>query len=299
MIRLLLGGGPLGKHFVTRDLLLRELSRTPKISVPAIAYFLLGVIIISCSSILALKGYLPLWAGMIFNGFGLYLFFTIMHESLHENVSSNKHLNDILGRIALFFEIPFAPLELARWIHLSHHGHTGCKKDPDNFMHHGKWWVLPLRWSNFDLYYAAHFVNNLMSGDKTAQRYASAVGVYVTLLFCLSIAIINFGYGLELFYLWFLSSRIGLGLVGFIFVFLPHHPAKISAHENKYLATTVRRGHEWLLTPLMAYHNYHLIHHLYPSVPFYNYLKIWYLRYEELTSKNPATQTAFGLKPLN
>ena len=112
-------------------------------------------------------------------------------------------------------------------------------------------------------------------------------------------AFVYFGYGFEFFMLYFIPSRIGLGLTGFVFVFLPHHPADISAHDDKYKASTVRQGWEWLLTPLMAFHNYHLINHVFPNVPFYNYLKIWHLQYDEITSKEPALQSAFGLKPVN
>jgi len=54
-----------------------------------------------------------------------------------------------------------------------------------------------------------------------------------------------------------------------------------------------------LLTPLFVYQNYHLIHHLYPTAPFYNYIKIWRLKHEELNAQNPAIQVGFGLTPLN
>ena len=122
---------------------------------------------------------------------------------------------------------------------------------------------------------------------------------FVKLIISIITAFVILGLGYEFLLLWVLPSRIGLALVGFVFVFLPHHPADISAHDNKYQASTVRQGWEWILTPLMVFQNYHLIHHLYPNVPFYNYLKIWHLRYDELTSKEPALQTAFGLKPVN
>jgi len=100
-------------------------------------------------------------------------------------------------------------------------------------------------------------------------------------------------------FLWILASRIGLALVALVFVFLPHYPGDISFEENEYQATTIRQGWEWLLTPLFVYQNYHLIHHLYPTAPFYNYPKIWHLKYDELTSHNPAIQTGFGLMPIN
>jgi fatty acid desaturase len=87
-------------------------------------------------------------------------------------------------------------------------------------------------------------------------------------------------------------------MIGFVFVFLPHFPADITARQDKYQATTTRLGWEWVLTPLMVYQNYHLIHHLYPNVPFYNYIKIWHLRYEEISRNNPAIQKGFNLRPV-
>tara|TARA_R110001599_G_scaffold183562_1_gene376845 strand:- start:9344 stop:9775 length:432 start_codon:yes stop_codon:yes gene_type:complete len=92
---------------------------------------------------------------------------------------------------------------------------------------------------------------------------------------------------------------LGLAPIAFVFVFLPHYRCDISVQENEYQATTTRKGMEWLLTPLFVYQNYHLIHHLYPTTPFYNYMKIWHLKYDELTAHNPAIQTTFGLTPVN
>jgi fatty acid desaturase len=61
----------------------------------------------------------------------------------------------------------------------------------------------------------------------------------------------------------------------------------------------MRMGWEWLLTPLLVYQNYHLIHHLYPTVPFYKMHKVWYLRYDEHAKHNVSYQTAFALEPDN
>tara|TARA_Y100000815_G_scaffold255477_1_gene262376 strand:- start:259 stop:1083 length:825 start_codon:yes stop_codon:yes gene_type:complete len=269
------------------------------LSWPAVILFLAGSLIFGLTSFSAINGNIPFLLATLINGVCLYFFFSLLHESIHETVSTNKLVNDLLGRISLFMLVPLAPLEIARWIHLNHHGHTTCDNDPDNFMHHGKWWVLPLRWANFDVYYISIFVKEWLKGGPVARRHGFSVLVYVTILLSIITAFVTLGFGYEFLLLWVLPSRIGLALVGFVFVFLPHHPADISAHDNKYQASTVRQGWEWILTPLMVFQNYHLIHHLYPNVPFYNYLKIWHLRYDELTSKEPALQTAFGLKPVN
>jgi len=47
------------------------------------------------------------------------------------------------------------------------------------------------------------------------------------------------------------------------------------------------------------YQNYHLVHHLYPAIPFYRYLKIWNVRKQYHEAQNPATTTVFSLTPIN
>ena len=284
---------------LTGDAYFLGLSKTPLLSWPAVIFFLAGSLIFGLTSFSAINGNTPYLLATLINGICLYFFFSLLHEAIHETVSTNKLVNELLGRISLFFLVPLAPLEIARWIHLNHHAHTACADDPDNFMHHGRWWVLPLRWANFDVYYIAIFVRGWLKGEPVARRHGFAVLIFVTVLISIITAFVTLGLGYEFLLLWVLPSRIGLALVGFVFVFLPHHPADISAHDDKYKASTVRQGWEWLLTPLMVFQNYHLIHHLYPNVPFYNYLKIWHLQYDEITSKEPAVQSAFGLKPVN
>ena len=274
----------------------RQLKQTPATSWPALGLFLLGLTIISFASGMAITDGIPLWSGMLANGLGLYLLFSIMHDALHRNVSTNRRLNEIFGRISLFLLIPAAPIEVARWAHFQHHRFTNNDQDPDNFIHHAKGWQIPVRWCNFDLHYLVAFLRN---GGKERRRRAPAL-IFSALVFATVVtALILLGYGMEVLFLWLLASRVALFLVALVFVYLPHYPAKVTAQENEYQATTIRQGWEFLLTPLFVYQNYHLIHHLYPTAPFYNYIKIWRLKYEELNAQNPAIQAGFGLTPLN
>lgn len=155
---------------------------------------------------------------------------------------------------------------------------------------------MPLRWANFDINYLYLFLTQ--EGDHR-QRHGKALLIQASILFAGLATLVYFGYGMELLFLWFLATRIALFFLAVVFVYLPHHPAEITAQENEYQATTIRQGWEWLLTPLFVYQNYHLIHHLYPTVPFYNYLKIWHLKYDELTAENPPIQQRLGLMPVN
>ena len=81
------------------------------------------------------------------------------------------------------------------------------------------------------------------------------------------------GYGLEVVLLWLMPARLAIGLLAFGFDWLPHHPHDVRSDDDRYRATVVRPS-PWL-TPLLIYQNYHLIHHLYPAVPFYRYSRVW------------------------
>jgi hypothetical protein len=52
------------------------------------------------------------FVGQADTGPGLYLLFSIMHDALHRNVSTNRRLNEIFGRISLLLLIPAAPSRL-------------------------------------------------------------------------------------------------------------------------------------------------------------------------------------------
>ena len=48
---------------------------------------------------------------------------------------------------------------------------------------------------------------------------------------------------------------------------------------------------------LFLFQNYHLIHHLYPSVPFYRYLKIWRLNEAEFRRQGTPVVDWYALNP--
>jgi beta-carotene hydroxylase len=281
----------------SRDESLRKLKNTPLLSIPAFVLFLFGFGMIGLLSNMAVAGALPYWTATLVNGVAMYLLFSPMHEALHRSVSSNHTINNIIGRISLLALLPGAPLEVARWMHFQHHRNTSNSEvDPDMFMHHGNILQLMFRWANLDLYYIVHF---LRFGGEEKKKRGVALSITMTLFIGLVVGLTAIGYGKEVLFFWFLPSRIGLCLIGYVFVFLPHYPADTAADENEYQSTTIRRGWEWLLTPVLVYQNYHLIHHLHPTAPFYNYLKIYNLLEDEINAHNPAIQEAFSLLPIN
>ena len=84
---------------------------------------------------------------------------------------------------------------------------------------------------------------------------------------CVSVwSAVAFGYGPQVFALYVIPATMGRLLMGIFLSWLPHHPFVTG---DRYRATTLRRGR--LLTIASVGHNMHLVHHLWPRVPFYSY----------------------------
>ena len=97
--------------------------------------------------------------------------------------------------------------------------------------------------------------------------------------------------------LFLLSTRITALFLAIAFDFLPQYPHQAKAEEQPYQSTSNRVGMEWIMTPLLIFQNYHLVHHLYPKVPFYRLLRVWNAKLDYHLAQNPATTKAFSLTP--
>jgi len=284
------------ENITTSEEYFESLRKAPTLAGPTTLIFIAVMVGIVSVWYYALAGALPFWQGAIINGLLSYGLFSVIHDSAHRSLSSISWLNEGIGGIGLFFLFPYAPMHPVRWVHNQHHNHTNGAMDPDLYEHEAKWWQVPFKWSCFDAYYIYYFFKY---GQKVLKKHFVNLVTYYTLLTVAVIVALYMGYGYEIFMLWFIPTRISLFLIAVVFVILPHHPATVTQVENKYMATTMRMGWEWLLTPLMVYQNYHLIHHLWPEIPFYKMHKAWFLKYDELNAENLSRQTAFGLVPAN
>jgi beta-carotene hydroxylase len=259
---------------------------------PTMFLFAVSLAIIAVACTMTLSGKWPLWLATLANGFAMYTLFSVAHDGSHRAISKYPLVNETIGRIAIMLLLPVAPFEAVRWLHMQHHRLTNSANDPDQFVHQSNWWSFLFTWPNIDAIYLYYFITR---GGEHLRKNLRPVVVYSVVFIGMIAVLTARGYGAEVLFLWFFASRLGLLLIALVFIYLPHHPGNVSVDEDVYRASTIRRGWEWLLTPLLVFQNYHLIHHLYPTAPFYTYLKIWHLKYEELVSKNPAVQEAFSM----
>ena len=277
--------------------LFKTLMKKPTVAWPTIMVLVASCIIFSLSTAAYIEGALPLSWAILFNTIAAYMSFTPAHEASHGSVSANRALNDWVGRLATVLQSPVPFFRAFRYIHMQHHKFTNDKtKDPDLYVGSGPGWLLPLKWTTLDINYLYRYLNPsvFMKRPKSERRE-----MLLALLFAaVVLAVISVNGWLNYYLLLFLiPGRITAIFLAITFDFLPHYPHQAQAKDQPFQCTSNRVGMEWLLTPVLLFQNYHLVHHLYPTVPFYRLLKIWYARKHYHQSKNPATTDAFSLSP--
>ncbi|WP_264695852.1 fatty acid desaturase [Candidatus Nitrosacidococcus sp. I8] len=271
---------------------LHRLTSRPDVSWPAIlvAAIIIGSYIVTDTS--AVLGIIPLWGGMLINSVVGYYVMTPIHDGIHFGICRNKQINDWIAQSVLFLIAPYGSLSLFRWGHLQHHRFTNNpKKDPDCAFHGGGWALT--RWVFIDVTYLVYALNH---GGKTGIKYIRACIPWMIGSAIVISILIAMGYGLEVLMLWYIPSRIITIMLCFSFFWLPHLSLE---EEHPMRATTIRIGYEWLLGSLLQGHQYHLIHHLYPSTPFYNNRKTWKLLEPQLRSYDLMVQYGFDIRPKN
>ena len=269
----------------------------PRIAWPTMGLLAFGVAGWSASTGLYLAGSFPWWATVIVNGIlGYWTFFTVFHEASHNAASTIGAVNVALGRFASFMLIPYAAFPTLRFINMQHHRFTGVEgQDPDFHASQAPGWRAPVGWVALDLGYWRYYLSRF-GARPTAEKREFAV---VTLGFVgLVAATAATGHLTDLLVIVILPSRLALLQIAAVFDWLPHHGLRSPDRTVDQMAATRNRiGLERILTPLMWYHNYHLIHHLHPVIPFSRYIAVWRRHEEEYLDCAPHLTTWSG-RPL-
>lgn len=218
-------------------------------------------------------GAIPLWLGAVANTVVIYALYTVVHEAVHANISSRRKdlrwVDTVAGMIAC------APLWLFyhqhKRQHMAHHAHTNEETDPDIYAK-GSFlgWVflrLPVALMNY-------FNPVAQYRDCLRFRLPRREIVYTFLCFGTSwavlIGLLAAGFWREVLVLWFIPWWIGQTVMLTFFTWTPHHD---HSQTGRYRNTRVSLfpGADFLLQG----QNYHLIHHMLPSVPYYRYRAVF------------------------
>lgn len=255
------------------------LALSPKFAWPTLALavtlpgLLLGVIGLGLARIL------PLWACTPILAAISYAHYTLVHEAIHCNVvSSPKSLswiNPLVGWIgSLGMGAGWPALQRT---HLLHHSHTNTERDPDIAVK-GTLGQLLLKWLVMLPMSLLPMIAIRVINRERYQRLGSIlspseivqVSAVTLLTWVLLAAAVVAGRPLDWLMLWFLPTRLGILILNIFFQWLPHHPFD-STERYRNTRISLWPGGKLLLLQ----QNLHLMHHLWPSVPFYNYASLF------------------------
>ncbi|MBD0263739.1 MAG: fatty acid desaturase [Tolypothrix sp. Co-bin9] len=204
------------------------------------------------------------WVCFSVNTIALHIAGTVIHDACHQSAHRNRVINAILGHVSALMLV-FAFPVFTR-VHLQHHAHVNDpENDPDHYVSTGgPLWLLPVRFLYHEVFF---FQRQLWRKNELLEWFLSRL--FVAAIFYISVQYHFLGYILNF---WFIPSAvIGLTL-GLFFDYLPHRP-----HEERDRWKNARVYPNRILNLLIMGQNYHLIHHLWPSIPWYNYQPTYYV----------------------
>lgn len=264
----------------------------PRLALPTVTVFLVALTAFVLSTVGYVQGWSPAWVTIPINGAVSFVMFTVVHDAIHYSISTARWVNGLIGRLAWLLIVPIFAFPVYAYVHIEHHRYANDDdNDPDAWASHTPAWQIPLRWPFPEVWYGRYVFPRLLSRPKP-----EIIETFVLMALCVAglITAIVTGHLWTLAVVFLIPQRIGVFFLVWWFDWLPHHGLADTQRSNRYGATRARVGMEWLYTPLMLSQNYHLVHHLHPSVPFYRYLPTWRRNEEAYLEREAVISTVFG-----
>jgi ferredoxin-NADP reductase/fatty acid desaturase len=267
--------------------------KVPTLAVPTVALYFLTLALFAGEAYGVIAGDWSHWLTVPMGAAVTFLMFSVLHEATHHAISTNTRINGAFGHLSMPFVAAYAIFPMLKFIHIEHHRNTNepMSVDPDQWTSSGPAWQLPFRWATLDLWYVVYYLRRIR--ERPLTESVPTVLVFSAVVGAAALLTAD-GHGTEVVWLYLVPQRFGVVLLAWWFDYLPHHGLTMTQRENKYQATRVRVGGEAWMTPLFVYQNYHLVHHLHPSVPFYRYLRAWRRNEQAYLDRNAAISTWFG-----
>jgi fatty acid desaturase len=208
----------------------------------------------------------------------------LMHEGAHQRLSKNRAWNNFVADMFCSFPVAFAT-DLYRQHHFQHHQFTNTDQDPDlTDLKPREDWTWPKDQLEAFKLFATDFVglathkmacSMMLFSPPRNLFYQKKLNLHLSdrlraLTFCASVVAVLWAYDLWLGFFMFWVVPYVTALVPIIRMrMVAEHMVVESEHElNKTRHIDPTLLERWIVAPLNVH--YHLTHHLYPSIPFYN-----------------------------
>lgn len=203
------------------------------------------------------------WICFSANVLALHLSGTVIHDASHNSGHRNRIINSILGHgsaLMLGFAFP-----VFTRVHLQHHAHVNDpENDPDHYVSTGgPLWMIAARF----------FYHEIFFFKRRLWRKYELLEWFLSRLFLVTVVLLGIKYDFIDYVMncWFVPALvIGIAL-GLFFDYLPHRPFK---ERDRWKNARVYPSP--ITNILILGQNYHLIHHLWPSIPWYKYQPAYY-----------------------
>lgn len=198
------------------------------------------------------------WCCFLLNVLALHLAGSVIHDASHNSAHRNRIINAILGHSSALI-LGFAFPVFTR-VHLQHHAHVNDpENDPDHFVSTwGPLWLIAPRFFYHEVFF---FKRRLWRKYELLEWFLSRL--FLVAVVALSV---RFGFSEYIINYWLPAALVvGLGL-GLFFDYLPHRPFQ---ERDRWKNARVYASP--VLNLCIFGQNYHLVHHLWPSIPWYKY----------------------------
>ncbi len=268
---------------------------TGKLARRTLAHFAGVLTGIAAVAALAVTGHLSYWVAGPVNAILIYFMFAPLHEATHDNIvgpdSRLGWLTGLVGHVSGF--VLLAPYVGFRPLHLHHHNHTNEPvEDPDYWVRSNNYIMVILRCMVIQPVYVLHLYK--IARDPVIMRAFVWEIVCVVSYFLIIAASYAAGFGNELMLLWILPGYAGVVMCPLMFDWPVHHP---HTERGRYADSAVLlfpRAIRRLMDLFFQGHSYHLMHHMYPRLPYYHYGTAYYSLEPELTGVHAKVRKLIG-----
>jgi fatty acid desaturase len=228
---------------------------------------------------------LPLVVHILAAAVAIHLAFTIWHEAAHGNVSRSARVNDVVGIIGM---LPYmTPYFMQKYVHLQHHDHLNERGDPNLIYLDGSFWTLPLRYPR-----ALAYAKRVVQDDPRSRGERISDAAFLAVVAGAYVFAWRRGLLLDVVLLWLVPLVLAKLAMDWYINYLPH----IGLPADRFRGTRI--VDVWWLTPLVLVHNYHAIHHLWPTIPWHRYRMIFRRKLEYLRQHDvPIEHRVFQHRP--
>lgn len=236
-------------------------------------YMLVSAFALVASSVLGYWSWdWPDWCCFCMNVLALHLAGTVIHDASHNAAHPNRVINAIMGHgsaLLLGFSFP-----VFTRVHIQHHGNVNDpENDPEHFISTGG----PLLFIAARFFYQEFFFFKRRLWRKyELLEWFLARFVVVAIVW----AAVRFDFLGYVFNFWFTPALVVGIALGLFFDYFPHRPF---FERNRWRNARIYPS-RWLNLMIMG-QNYHLVHHLWPSIPWYKYQAAYYATKPLLDSK--------------